>query len=276
MKQVLVILFFVAVVLVIGCDGASLIRAPLILSVAMDTASVTVTWAYDPAIAEHEDFQGYNVYVYTDSTALLVVNGENLNRHNATVITDTFYTARNLSKDTVYYFQARTLNIEDQVGTFNPDTRFVTASPRPEFTVTLKFEIDPQNLDEVDIALRFADAALLGEIGGQIDSTADVFFYAYEDTMPQVASPDFRIDPIQINPKQTRMENIGQMGLDDVTEAPEIIDKQNVHFIEGDVIVLKTEEGNYVKMHIDEMFMAPEWIVTVTYAYQNIVDYPYF
>ncbi len=275
MKKVLVILFFVAVMLFIGCDGASLIRAPLIMGVVMDTTSVTVTWAYDPAIAEHEDFQGYNVYVYTDSTALLVENGENLNRHNATVIADTFYTARNLSQDSVYYLQVRTLNTENQVGTYNPDTRFVTASPRPEFTVTLKFD-DPQNLDDVDIALRFADAALLGEIGGQIDSTADVFFYMYEDTMPQVASPDFRTNPIQVNPKQTRMENMGQMDLDDVIEAPEIIDELNVHVVEGDVIVLKTEEGNYVKMHIDEVSMAPDWIITVTYAYQNIADYPYF
>lgn len=275
MKKVLVILFFVAVMLFIGCDGASLIRAPLIMGVVMDTTSVTVTWAYDPAIAEHEDFQGYNVYVYTDSTALLVENGENLNRHNATVITDTLYTARNLSQDSVYYLQVRTLNTENQVGTYNPDTRFVTASPRPEFTVTLKFD-DPQNLDDVDIALRFADAALLGEIGGQIDSTADVFFYMYEDTMPQVASPDFRTNPIQVNPKQTRMENMGQMDLDDVIEAPEIIDELNVHVVEGDVIVLKTEEGNYVKMHIDEVSMAPDWTITVTYAYQNIADYPYF
>ena len=275
MKKVLVILFFVAVMLFIGCDGASLIRAPLIMGVVMDTTSVTVTWAYDPAIAEHEDFQGYNVYVYTDSTALLVENGENLNRHNATVIADTFYTARNLSQDSVYYLQVRTLNTENQVGTYNPDTRFVTASPRPEFTVTLKFD-DPQNLDDVDIALRFADAALLGEIGGQIDSTADVFFYMYEDTMPQVASPDFRTNPIQVNPKQTRMENMGQMDLDDVIEAPEIIDEPNVHVVEGDVIVLKTEEGNYVKMHIDEVSMVPDWTITVTYAYQNIADYPYF
>lgn len=72
------------------------------------------------------------------------------------------------------------------------------------------------------------------------------------------------------------MENMGQMDLDDVIEAPEIIDELNVHVVEGDVIVLKTEEGNYVKMHIDEVSMAPDWTITVTYAYQNIADYPYF
>lgn len=276
MRRLLFVSLAFVALFMIGCDGAARIRAPLITNVVMDTASVAIFWAYDPTLEGHEDFQGYNVYVYTDSIELVVENGEDLNRHNAAIITDTFYTAQNLSQDSIYYIQVRSLNIENNVGDYNPDLPFVTASPRPEFTVTLKFETDPQNLDEVDIAVRFADASILGETGGQIDSTADVFFHAYEDTMLQVASPDFRTDPIQINPKQTRMVTMGQIDFDDLAEAPAIVDKSHVDFIESDVIVLKTEEGNYVKMRIDDVLMAPDWTVTITYAYQNIADYPYF
>ena len=47
-------------------------------------------------------------------------------------------------------------------------------------------------------------------------------------------------------------------------------------FIQDDLIVLITEEGNYVKMHIDEVLRAPDWTVTITYAYQNIANYPHF
>lgn len=276
MKKALLALAAMVAMMIVGCGGASLIDSPEISMVVMDTASVTITWDENTMIEGHADFQGYNVYVSVDSSDLLVVDGEDLNKDNADPIDTLFYEVTGLSQDTVYYFQVRTVNIDDKVGVYNANVPFVEASPRPEFTATLSFELDPANQDETEIALRFADAAKLDEVGGQIDSTADVFFDAYQDSMTQVASPDHRTNPVQVNPKHTVMINMGQMNFDDLSEAPSTIDNANVDFEQGDLIVLKTEEGNYVKMHIDEVLKAPDWTVTVTYAYQNIANYPHF
>lgn len=276
MKKALFSLVAIAAMMIVGCGGASLIDSPEISMVVMDTASVTITWDEDTMIEGHDDFAGYNVYVSVDSSDLLVEDGEDLNKFNADAITDLFYEVTGLSQDTVYYFQVRTVNVDDQVGSYNTNVPFVEASPRPEFTATLSFELDPANLNETEIALRFADAVKLDEVDGQIDSTADVFFDAYQDSMTQVASPDHRTNPVQVNPKHTVMVNMGQMNFDDLSEAPSTIDNANVDFEQGDLIVLKTEEGNYVKMHIDEVLKAPDWTVTVTYAYQNIANYPHF
>jgi len=276
MNKVLLALAAMVAMLIVGCGGASLIDSPEISMVVMDTASVAITWDEDTMIEGHADFQGYNVYVSVDSSDLLVEDGEDLNKFNADAITDLSYEVTGLSQDTVYYFQVRTVNVDDKVGVYNDSVPFVEASPRPEFTATLSFELDPANQNETEIALRFADAAKLDEVDGQIDSTADVFFDTYQDSMTQVASPDNRTNPVQINPKHTVMVNMGQMNFDDLSEAPSTIDNANVDFEQGDLIVLKTEEGNYVKMHIDEVLKAQDWTVTVTYAYQNIANYPHF
>ncbi|MGB3478823.1 MAG: fibronectin type III domain-containing protein [bacterium] len=276
MKKALLALAAMVAMMIVGCGGADVFDAPEITGVAMDSASVAVTWTPDTTVENNADFSGYNVYVYTDSSELLVEDGEDLNKDNANVITASTYTIAGLSQDTVYYIQVRTLNIDDKVGTYNVNVPFVEASPRPEFTATLSFELDPQYQNETEIALRFADAAKLDEVDGQIDSTADVFFDAYQDSMTQVASPDHRTIPVQVNPKHTVMVNMGQMNFDDLSEAPSTIDNANVDFEQGDLIVLKTEEDNYVKMHIDEVLKAPDWTVTVTYAYQNIANYPHF
>ena len=276
MKKALLALAAIVAMLINGCGGADVFDAPEITGVAMDSASVAVTWTPDTTVENNADFSGYNVYVYTDSSELLAEDGEDLNKDNANVIAASTYTIAGLSQDTVYYIQVRTVNIDDKVGSYNTNVPFVEASPRPEFTATLSFELDPQYQNETEIALRFADAAKLDEVNGQIDSTADVFFDAYSDTMTQVVSPDHRTNPPQTNPKHTVMVNMGQMGFDDLHEAPSTIDHANVDFVQGDLVVLKTEEGNYVKMHIDEVLKAPDWTVTVTYAYQNIANYPHF
>lgn len=276
MKKTLLVLAAIVAMCIVGCGGASIIDSPEITMVVMHETMVTITWNEDTVIEDDVDFAGYNVYYSTDTSELLVEDGEDLNKFNADPITDHTYDITGLSQDTVYYFQVRTVNVDDQVGTYNATVPYVEASPRPEFTATLSFELDPGNLNETEIALRFADATLLDEVNGQIDSTADVFFDAYQDSLTQVASPHHRTDPVQINPKETAMVNMGQMDFDALSEAPATVDEENVDFIQDDLIVLITEEGNYVKMHIDEVLRAPDWTVTITYAYQNIANYPHF
>jgi hypothetical protein len=276
MKKTLLVLATLVAMFIVGCGGASVIESPEISMVVMHETMVSITWNEDTVIEGNADFDGYNVYVSTDSTELLVHDGEDLNKFNADPITDLTYDITGLSQDTVYYFQVRTVNVDDKVGDYNEDVPQVEASPRPEFTATLSFELDPANLNETEIALRLADATKLDEVNGQIDSTADVFFDAYQDSLTQVVSPHHRTNPPQTNPKQTAMVNMGQMNFDELSEAPSSLPEENVDFIQGDLIVLMTEEGNYVKMHIDEVLRAPDWTVTVTYAYQNLANYPHF
>jgi hypothetical protein len=43
----------------------------------------------------------------------------------------------------------------------------------------------------------------------------------------------------------------------------------------GDLVVAKTADDHYVKIHIDAIDRNGR-TVTITYAYQNIADYPFF
>jgi hypothetical protein len=169
MKKILLGLLCLSVIFIIGCGGsAALIEAPLITDVAMGSTSVFVYWEYDTTIENHEDFQGYNVYVYTDSSELLVEDGEDLNKHNPAVIPPdydhiNYYGITDLSQDTVYYIQVRTINIDNKVGDYNDSVPFVKASPRPEFTVTLMAERwDISGVDD-SCAVRFSDAIIMAD-----------------------------------------------------------------------------------------------------------------
>ncbi|MEO0185706.1 MAG: fibronectin type III domain-containing protein [candidate division WOR-3 bacterium] len=275
MKRIMFgLIAFVAMMVLAGCGGeAEKLAAPEIVATIMDEASVTVVWNEDTTVTQNADFSGYNVYVYTDSSALLSADGESLNAHNATVITTNSYTATGLSKDSIYYIQVRTVNTDDKVGGYNTDVPFVKASPRPEFTVTMSLELYPNNLNEDSCGLRFETGAIINETNGEFPN-ADVFFERFitgtAETL-QVNSASRRP-----NGRTTLMVNLGQADFDSVsTVNPSDVTEDHVPFVVGDLIAFKTEEGNYVKLHIDA-YDSTAAKVDITYAYQDNANFPYF
>ncbi|MEO0123446.1 MAG: fibronectin type III domain-containing protein [candidate division WOR-3 bacterium] len=268
------VIAFMAMIILVGCGGeAEKLAAPKIVATIMDTASVTVVWEEDTTVTQHSDFSGYNVYVSTDSTVLLSEDGEDLNAHNTTVITTNSYTATNLSKDSIYYIQVRTVNKDDKVGSYNTSVPFVKASPRPEFTVTVHLELYPNNQNEQNCGLRFETGVVTSE-SLNVFPGADVFFERFADTL-QVNSASRRTAS-GFSPRTTLMKNFGQKHLDSLYQVtPSEIAKDHEPFVVGDLIVFKTEENNYVKLHIDA-YDSTAATVDVTYAYQNKPDFPYF
>lgn len=264
----------VAMIALVGCGGEKeKLAAPEIVATVMDTNAVTVVWKEDTTVTNHPDFSGYNVYVYTDSTPLLSEDGEDLNAHNTNVITTNSYTATNLSKDSIYYIQVRTVNTDDKVGSYNTAVKFVKASPRPEFTVTVKLELYPGDSNEVDCGLRFETGAVTSE-SLNVFPGADVFFERFADTL-QVNSASRRTAS-GFSPRTTLMKNFGQKDLDSLYQVtPSEISKDHEPFVVGDLIVFRTQENNYVKLHIDA-YDSTAATVDVTYAYQNKSDFPYF
>ena len=248
-----------------GCGGAEQIRAPEMTSALMGTTSVTVFWRTELDIENHADFQGYNVYVSTDSSELLVDDGEELNKYNASVINDTMFEIRNLGTQSLYYIQVRTLNTDDKVGSYNTAVPFVTGSPRPEFTVVLRREINDPGTDD-SCAVRFRDALVMPD-SAMADSGADMWV---DGTTSRFISP--RNHPeFGVQGRTSYFTNLGQLGLDDVTEITSDPSEEAVDFSIGDLIIARTQDSNYVKIHIET---SDGTYVTITYAYQDVPDFP--
>ncbi len=276
MKCLLFGMSAVCAMFIVGCGSAALIDAPEINKVIMDTASVTIYWGVDSGIEGHADFQGYNVYVATDTATLMVEDGEDLNRRNAAVITDSLFTVTGLSQDTVYYIQVRTINTDDKVGSYNAAVPYVTASPRPLFTATVKFEMNTPGVD-IDCAIRLSDAALMADsamVNGGADLWVDVWPTSTKDTVA-FDSPSHSSE-WGTGARVTYLANYGQLGLDDVYEVTtEPTINTYVPVNEGDLIVVKTADNNYAKIHVDVIDKTNNQ-VTITYAYQNIANVPFF
>lgn len=265
MRTAVIILICVLGLCIVGCGGAELIDAPEMTSVTMGTTSVTVSWRAEAEIESHADFQGYNVYVSTDSSELLVEDGEELNKHNASVITDTMYEVRNLNTQYLYYLQVRTLNTDDKVGTYNTNVPFVTASPRPEFTVALRLEMNDPGTDD-SCAVRFHDALVMPD-SVMADSNADMWV---DGILSRFSSPNNHPE-FGAQARTTYFANLGQLGLDDVMEITTEPSEESVDFAIGDLIIAKTQDNNYVKIHVDS---SDGTYVTITYAYQDVADFP--
>jgi hypothetical protein len=277
MKKIFFGMLVIFAVSIIGCGGAALLDAPEITSIVFHEASVTITWHADSVIENDIDFNGYNIYVSTDSSDLLVEDAENLNKINATVITGNTYTTPNtLDQDSIYYIQVRTVNIDNKVGSYNADVPFVIASPRPEFTATVRFEMNTPGVDD-SCAIRFSDALIMADsamASNDADMWVDVFPITTEDTVA-FDSPSHSAQ-WGTGARVSKFFNLGQYELDDITEVttePTITTYVPVN--EGDLIIVKTADNHYVKVHVDTIDKTDNQ-VTITYAYQNIADFPYF
>jgi hypothetical protein len=278
MKKLVIGAIALMAMIIVGCGGgATEFDAPEIIQVVMTDTEVEITWEEDTAMEGDEDFDGYNVYVVAidDSSDLLVDDGEDLNKDNATPITGQVYTITGLSQDTAYAIQVRTVNIDDVVGGYNVDVPFVLASPRPGFTATVKFEIGAGA--DADCAIRFMDATLLSD-AQMADSGADMWVDAW--TSPNYDTVAFdspsHHSEYGTGANVSMLVNIGQYGFDDIWEVTtEPSDTTFVPVEEGDLVLLKTADDHYVKIHVDVVDRTLHE-VTITYGYQNLENFPYF
>ncbi len=272
MKKLILAGLTIALMFIIGCGGAALLQAPKITGVVADSNSVTLTWEADTTIENDTDFQGYNVYVSTDSTELLVSDGENLNKFNATVITGNTYTVTGLSKDTVYYFQVRTVNTDDKVGDYNTDVPYVQMSPRPGYVIgQLTMEISSADSNETGCALRFETGEVLDEVNGEFPN-ADVFADKVDADSAQLVTASARTNgrSTLIAKLDTTVYSYDNWDFSGYTFGND--DRQVIRI--NDLLLCKTEEGNYVKVLIQDVDLTNN-TVSLKFAYQNLADYPY-
>ncbi|KPJ72900.1 hypothetical protein AMJ52_04650 [candidate division TA06 bacterium DG_78] len=271
MRKIFLGTLTILVIFIFGCGGAALLDAPEITGIIFHEASVTITWQADAVIENNVDFNGYNIYVSTDSVDLLVEDAENFNKINAIVITgNTYTTPTTLHQDSIYYVQVRTVNIDNKVGSYNSNVPFVAASPRPEFTATLSFEVYPTP-DYDSCAIRFSDATIMAD-SAMPYSGADMWI----DWPTKFVSPNNH-PQYGANSRETNFVNLGQYELDDISEVTTEPTESNVEVDEGDLVICMTEDSNYVKIHVDEIIPIDSsgFSVTITYAYQNIANFPY-
>ncbi len=268
MKRITLAFTFLALALVIGCNGAVRIDAPQMNAVIMGETSVIVFWEKNSAIENNSDFAGYNVYVYTDSSEFLIDDGEELNKWNSQLITDTTYQINGLVQDSIYYFQVRTVNKDGEVGGYNITTPFLKASPRPEFTVTMIIA-DPGQPVNDSCAIKFSDATIMAD-SAMASGGADMWLFAINDTL-WFQSPS----SYGLMTRTTYFINTGLGDFDTFSQVTNEPDSLQVASNIDDIVVAKTEDGNYVKIYIEAIDLQNN-SVTVLYAYQNIAAFPYF
>lgn len=264
-------LLFLILMCMVGCNGALRVQAPELSAVIMDVSAVTVYWEQNPTIENNVDFQGYNVYVYTDSNALMVEDGEQLNKWNSQVIDDTSYVADGLSQDSIYYLQVRTVNTDDKVGDYNSTTPFLRASPRPEFTVTLR-TADLGLPANDSCAIRFADALVMAD-SVMADSAADLWVRLANDTL-YIVSPDGH-PAYGAGARSTVFANLGTGDFATISTVTTEPDLSALACSALDILIARGADGNYVKISVESIDIQNS-MVTLLFAYQNIPEFPYF
>jgi len=276
MKRLLMSCFAVLTMLLItGCPSSvDELAAPEITGVVADSNSVTLTWAVDSSVENNSAFSGYNIYVTTDSASLMDLEGDSLNKDNTTIVTANTYTVDNLSSDTLYYFQVRTVNTDDKVGEYNAAVPLVSMQPRPEYVLgQVKMEILLNDSNEVGVAIRFSTGQLLNEVGNQFPN-ADVFCDAWGPNQN---------DSVQIVTASARPNGRATLVVKcDSTYTWESWDFSGVSFgtsdrsqiAVDDLLLCKTTEGNYVKVLVESVDRVNNQ-VGIKFAYQTRPDYPH-
>lgn len=272
MRRIVLTFAFVVLAIVLGCNGGAVrIDAPQMNSVIIGETSIVVYWEENSVIENNSDFTGYNVYAYTDSSEVLIDDGEELNKWNSQLITDTTFQINSLAQDSIYFIQVRTVNKDDEVGGYNMTTPFLKGSPRPEFTVTMNVADLGQPVND-SCALRFSDAYIMAD-SLMADSAADTWVNAENDTV-WIVSPANH-PTYGLGARNTLFTNMGPGDFDEISGVTTEPDLAEADFVADDIVVAKTEDGNYVKIYVDSIDIQNN-SVTIVYAYQNITEFPYF
>jgi len=271
MQRTIRVFAFIALAVLLGCNGALRIEAPELTAVVMDVNSVTVFWESNSVIQNHADFAGYNVYVYSDSSALLVENGEELDKFNSQLIGDTSFQINGLPQDSIYYIQVRTVNTDSKVGDYSSTIPFLEASTRPEFTVTMHLADLGLPVND-SCAIRFHDAIIMADSAIQ-DSAADMFIRMADDTV-YLVSPHAH-PAYGAGARNTLFAIVGPGEFDELSTITAEPDMNEVPCQALDLIVGRTEDDNYVKIYVESIDIQ-NGLVTILYAYQNVTGFPFF
>ncbi len=269
--KIFMLLFSISALAILACNGAATIEAPQITAVRMGSSYITAYWEKNESIESHADFVGYNIYVHTDSSVLLVSDGEELNKFNSQAIHDTLYQMNGLSQDSIYYVQVRTVNTDNKVDGYDSVLPFLKASTRPEFTVSMRLAAESQPVNDSS-AIRYRDALVMTD-SLMVDSVADMWVRLSGDTVWFI-SPD--LHPVYgAGAIQTFFYNIGpgDFNSTSVVASEPTLEQSEVSV--GDIVIARTEGGNYVKLYVDSIDLQNS-AIAILYAYQNIPGFPYF
>ncbi|UCD04774.1 MAG: hypothetical protein JSV98_06530 [candidate division WOR-3 bacterium] len=259
------------ILLMLSCNGAVSIESPELKNVFMGTNHLVIYWERNELIENSADFAGYNVYVYTDSIALLVDDGEDLNKFNSQIIQDTSFQADGVLQDSMYFVQVRTVNIENKVGGYNSNTPFLVGSPRPAFTVTLKLADESQPVND-SCAVRYSDGLIVVD-SSMVDSIADMWVKVSGDTVRLVSPVSHPL--YGSGARETMFVNVGPGDFSTISMVTTEPSSDQTDVAVGDIVIAKNEDGNYVKLYIDAVDIQ-NGAITILYAYQNISGFPYF
>lgn len=271
LMKIFMLLFSISALAILACNGAATIEAPQITAVRMGSSYITAYWEKNESIESHADFVGYNIYVHTDSSVLLVSDGEELNKFNSQAIHDTLYQMNGLSQDSIYYVQVRTVNTDNKVDGYDSVLPFLKASTRPEFTVSMRLAAESQPVNDSS-AIRYRDALVMTD-SLMADSVADMWVRLSGDTVSFI-SPD--LHPVYgAGAIQTFFYNIGpgDFNSTSVVASEPTLEQSEVSV--GDIVIARTEGGNYVKLYVDSIDLQNS-AIAILYAYQNIPGFPYF
>jgi len=255
----------------LSCNGAVTIESPELTNVFMGSNHLAIYWARNELIENSTDFAGYNVYVYTDSSALLIDDGEDLNKFNSQIIQDTSFQANGVLQDSIYFVQVRTVNIENKVGGYNSNTPFLVGSPRPEFTVILKLAHESQPVND-SCAVRYSDGHIVAD-SSMVDSIADMWVKVSGDTVWLVSPVSHPI--YGSGARETMFANIGPGDFSTISMVTSEPSSDQTDVAAGDMVIAENEDGNYVKLYIDAVDIQ-NGVITILYAYQNVSGFPYF
>jgi len=273
----LIVLF---AVLLSGCSQQSkpLYGPPEIEHIILGDGSITLTGLADrlpldliinDQYGDNPDYDGFNVYCYTDSVPYYSGNSDLLKPHlvTPTPVKDTTYTIQNLTNGIVYYIHITNVMKGGEI-TYPYWSNQVQGSSRPEGW---------QKLNELhavsNVGFSFAS-------GVAIDSSlidADIYLVLENDKL-RFKSPNQR----GIALKHTDIKILGKAGFEDIfkTDSLNWFDSAvGVEAIEKYLYALRTQEENYVKVYVDSVHIAvdpKDTYVRFRWAYQLISGYPYF
>jgi len=121
-------------------------------------------------------------------------------------------------------------------------------------------------------AIRYRDALIIAD-SLMADSAADMWIRASGDTVWLESPTNHPLYGSGV--RQTMFSNIGPADFDTISGVTAEPDMEESEVAVGEMLIAKTEDGNYVKIYV-EAIDTVNGTIALLYAYQNVVEFPYF